>query len=341
MIFILSSRYINNEYNKEFGEVPPVFLPIQNKILLNYQIETLSNIHEKTILTLPKGFIIPHNIDRLLKIKNIEIIYFNPKLSLLKLMKKLLESFNDNIYRFYYGDTLVRNINNKLSEYCYISETYSNNSWFHVDRNKFFSGYFQVINKKSVLGYINKSKTLDSFLNLLINNHLKNIQNDEILDFGNLNTYFQNKINFISSRSFNNVRYHRNTIVKTSNDTRKIEAEINWFKKIPENMKIYSSRLISENNKTYSTEYLPILSLNEYFLNSKISSYIWDDIFKAINHYFDTVSFNAAKYSQSNFINNYKYTLCNALDNISKHINNLQLLCPDSEIIINKKNTLH
>lgn len=337
MIFILSSQYINEEYNKEFGEIPPAFLPIQNSILLNYQLETLSKFHEKIVITLPKGFIISHCIDQLLKMKNIDIIYLDSNMSLLKLMKKLLTEFNENVYRFYYGDTLVRNIKTNHSEYCYISRTYSNNSWFHVGRNKFFSGYFQFINKKPILEYIKTSVSLNSFLELLINNHLKNIQNDEILDFGNLNTYFKNKMNFITSRSFNNIRFSKNTIIKTSEDSKKIQAEINWYRKIPENMKIYSGRLISSTKKSYTTEYLPALSLNEYFLNSKISKYEWNNIFSVINQYLDTVAINATQYSQNKFANDYKYTLREALVNFKKYIDNLNFLCSSSEILINKK----
>lgn len=43
MILINSGAYVNPEFQAEFGEIPPCFLPVGNKKLIEFQSEAILN----------------------------------------------------------------------------------------------------------------------------------------------------------------------------------------------------------------------------------------------------------------------------------------------------------
>lgn len=71
---------------------------------------------------------------------------------------------------------------------------------------------------------------------------------------------------------------------------RKIEAETNWFKQLPAQLKRFTPQLISsgyteQNKPFYETEYLPILPLNEIFVHGKNPITYWEKILSLISYY--------------------------------------------------------
>ncbi|WP_236033205.1 hypothetical protein [Helicobacter turcicus] len=56
MVLITSAKYLDSEFQAEFGKIPPAFLPLGNKRLYEYQIELFSSRNEKIALSLPKSF---------------------------------------------------------------------------------------------------------------------------------------------------------------------------------------------------------------------------------------------------------------------------------------------
>lgn len=336
MVFLLSSQYINEEYGHEFGMIPPVFLPIQNKTLLELQIDSLQHLDDQIVLTLPNDFELQHSVKQLIQSKNVEILYLDPGLKLLELFKLLITKYDCDIYRIYYGDTLVNNIRQNDDNYCFTSKVSSLNSWFYINKNKIFAGYLQFANKNTVLNYIEKSNDLDSFLKTITNKYLKKYNNNDIFDFGNLNSYYKNKINFLSSRSFNNISFKKNLIKKSSKNKLKLQAEVNWYKKIPDSMNIYAAKFINNESESYSTEYISSLTLNEYFLNTRVSTCVWNDIFTNISEYFDHIYILSKNFKQASFSLSYQEKVAKYLDNFLERYDQFDLIPRNKEIIINK-----
>ena len=80
-------------------------------------------------------------------------------------------------------------------------------------------------------------------------------------DCGKIENYYQAKIDFLKVRSFNNINYNDlyGTIKKTGQKHQKLQDEINWYKNTPEELKVFSPRLIGykidSENVEYSLEY--------------------------------------------------------------------------------------
>lgn len=337
MIFILSSAFIEKEFQIEFGEIPPIFLPIQDKNLIYLQLDSLKKFNEKIVITLPKGFETPYSFKKLIQQYECEILFFDPRISLGKLLAAILKKYNDSIYRIYYGDTLVNNLDQKDGNFYFVSKTYSDNSWFFFNKKElFFSGYFQFADKKKIINFLILSKfNFDVFFNEASSFYLKRKINNNILDFGHINTYFINKAEFLKGRSFNNFYFRNNKIKKYSNNYKKIKAEVLWFKKIPKEIKQFCVQLLDYDDKSYTIEYLPYISLSEYFLHSKLSIFVWEKIIKAVYLYLNTISKIPIRTNETFDEKAYFNNLAKYFDNLIDYIEEAQLIDTNKNLIIN------
>jgi dTDP-glucose pyrophosphorylase len=118
-------------------------------------------------------------------------------------------------------------------------------------------------------------------------------------DFGHVEGILNSKRKLISSRSFNSLFINPvlNTITKTSQNNEKLRDELNWYKLLPEELKVLSPRLLStstnDNFVTIVQEFYGYPTLAELFLYGKISKSIWSEIFRhlfVLNHEFKKYS---------------------------------------------------
>lgn len=126
-------------------------------------------------------------------------------------------------------------------------------------------------------------------------------------DFGHVEGILNSKRKLISSRSFNSLVINPvlNTITKTSQNNEKLRDELNWYKLLPEELKVLSPRLLcsstNDNIVTIVQEFYGYPTLAELFLYGKISKSIWNEIFR---HLF-VLNQEFKKYSQINLGNVY------------------------------------
>lgn len=105
-------------------------------------------------------------------------------------------------------------------------------------------------------------------------------------DCGNIENYHQAKIDFLRARNFNTIIYDniRGTIKKTSTKGNKIIDELNWFRKLPNELKIFTPRLISfsanKNSPSYELEFYGYQSLADMFTFGNESVQFWEIILK-------------------------------------------------------------
>lgn len=109
-------------------------------------------------------------------------------------------------------------------------------------------------------------------------------------DLGHINTYFRSRSAITTQRAFNSLKIENDVVWKSGTPARKIEAETNWFKQLPAQLKCFTPQLISsgyteQNKPFYETEYLPILPLNEIFVHGKKTVAYWEKILSLISYY--------------------------------------------------------
>jgi hypothetical protein len=113
-------------------------------------------------------------------------------------------------------------------------------------------------------------------------------QAQQWLDFGHPDEYFKSAIE-VKSRSFNHISIDkdRGIIKKSSDDENKLKKEIEWYLKLPTDLRYVSPRIYDysfEPQKTFvSMEYYSYHTALELFLYGDSSEEQWGNIFKSIH----------------------------------------------------------
>lgn len=270
---ILSSQIINHDLVADFGEIVPIDLPLANKPILNYQLDSLKKYSDEILITLPESYK-SNWVDN-------NIHYCKRNITLYEVIKDVFEKHkNFDNYLFYFGDTLLNyEIDNDVM---YTGDpTYKYPSWFYISKNEVFSGIFSISNPNLTYS-IKKSKNTNDFLQCL-NSKLNKVRAKEWYDFGNYSSYYNSKKRFLETRVFNSVSVSKNSILtKSSNDIPKMYYEYNWlfhFSNIfpanvpsPKNFKMY------KNSASYDMEYMPLPTLAEIYVFGKNDSIFWNNV---------------------------------------------------------------
>ena len=103
---------------------------------------------------------------------------------------------------------------------------------------------------------------------------------DDWLDFGELDQYNKNKRKINQSRFFNSVKYNDDVVLKKSDENKiKIQREIMWFLAMPKKLHKYFPDLISYNlddtNPEYSIRYCEGNTIQEMWLYSNFNDELW------------------------------------------------------------------
>lgn len=103
---------------------------------------------------------------------------------------------------------------------------------------------------------------------------------DDWLDFGELDQYNKNKRKINQSRFFNSVKYNDDIVLKKSDENKiKIQREIMWFLAMPKKLHKYFPDLISYNlddtNPEYSIRYCEGNTIQEMWLYSNFNDELW------------------------------------------------------------------
>ena len=145
---------------------------------------------------------------------------------------------------------------------------------------------------------------------------LQQIANDEIIkyielgikDFGTLEEFISNK-GLSDSREFNNIKIFDDMIWKESNGVsgKKLINEYNWFSSLPNDIKIHTPQILSNNilipnQINYCMEKLNYPTLKEIFLFLDKSTETWEAIFNSIFNLLDKLE--SYKYDGDDFLQN-------------------------------------
>ena len=186
-------------------------------------------------------------------------------------------------------------------------------------------------NIRDALKYIKDSQMYDLLYlaKILIENYKHFIKHEKWYDAGHSTTYFETKISSFSSRFFNDVKYNHksNSIIKISQDIIKLRKEINFYKNIPSELKVFFPILINKDQEEkvfLELEYLPFPNLAEIFLFRKITANQWETIVnKLFNVYSDLYLNNKSQKFLYDSSHLYSEKLSQRLKMVNKLLDNL------------------
>lgn len=320
MILISSSAYVVNEFQTELGEIPPCFLPLGNRKLIEHQVDELRGYYanEKIILSLPESYVL--SCSELKLLKKLELEYFSvPDIfSLSESISYILNVIDFDVVslKLIYGDTLIREFPSlKNKDLIGVALTQDGYKWFiedHINETPLvWCGYFIFSSKQKLQQCLSLNRT--DFVQAV--QMYRSIISMNIyvcgkwLDLGHINTYFRSRALITTQRSFNELSINNGVLFKTGEPIQKILAESNWFKNIPTELRIFVPQLIQEaveqdGKLTYALEYLPNLPLNELFVHGKNTPIEWRTIFLRIKDFLDIAGSNKNSLDSAEIIEN-------------------------------------
>lgn len=299
MIVINSGAYVNSEFTTEFGKIPPCLLPIGNHKLIEYQIQTLNRYdNEKVIVSIPESYQFTFDERKLFNVLNITIVKVPDHYTLAESLLFILNTENDNSdsLRVLHGDTLLKDIPIDIDVIA-VSETEYDYNWEKeggvAEKNLVWTGFFSFSSSTTFIKSLalSKSNFVEAVRIYQKMHSLKLCKVKDWFDLGHINTYYLSRSKITTQRVFNFLKINNNIVWKSGENVKKIQAEYEWFKKIPASLKNYIPQLIDggidkvTKNFFYTTEYLPCIPLNEVYVHGRNPVFYWDKIFKLLSDF--------------------------------------------------------
>lgn len=302
MIIINSGAYVIPEFQAELGRIPPCMLPIGNRKLIESQVYELRKHYtlEKIYVTLPESYRLTLNEHRLLEELDVKPIATSDDFSL---AESILFALNTSdieergVIRLVHGDTLIMDLPNPTESNA-LGVAYSGDDYgWQVERTDsgrplVWCGFFSFSHRKDLIQTLALSrghfvKAVQDYrrrhpMELL---HLQNWH-----DLGHVNTYFRSRAAITTQRAFNTLQVVQGVVYKTGEPDIKIQAEGNWFDRLPVRLRRFTPQLIDKGTSRkgqsyYQLEYLPIMPLNELFVHGRNSASEWRRLFELLNQF--------------------------------------------------------
>lgn len=245
--------------------------------------------------------------------KNIQFINVGLTCGVLETIRKSLNSIDEeNI--FIIPITTIPDKKNMIENVCYFSDfSLPKENWSSIkiskDNNyKYFFKQDRISFAKDSYPFTGRLSVKKEHLIRVIEN-LKNSKKEDMLylvqkliedfnykivfekwfDIGHKATYHNTRIQSFTSRFFNNISYNtdNNTIIKNSENKKKIFGEINFYNHLPQRLKnlfpaILEDNIKIENSNYIEIEYIPYPNLAELFLFRDIGPNGWLRVIKSI-----------------------------------------------------------
>lgn len=303
MLLINSAAYVSPEFQAEVGIIPPCMLPIGNKKIIELQVDRLRTLFgdEKIVLSLPKSYKLAINEANVLSELNVKARYVPDEFTLAEAILYVLntetDSFEEQV-RLLHGDTLISDIP-RVGDVITISKSPRAYNWqrekLATGEEVVWSGYFCFSDRLNFVKSLAIAR--GDFVKAI--NHYRDTHSVQLYetkdwhDCGHINPYFNARATITTQRSFNSLLIDSGVVTKSSTNHKKMQAEINWFKSLPVNLKKFVPQFIDEGigsdglTPYYCLEFMPILPLNELYVHGRNPAVFWKNIFDLVQKYFE------------------------------------------------------
>ena len=309
-VLITSGAFVEPELEAEFGPIPPAFLPLGNRRLYQYQLDLVLNKASRVLLSLPSTFA-PEAFDlTVLKEAGVEIIFVPKDLSLGASIVHVLDAVGIGAapLTILHGDTLLYGINLFIHDSVSIDRNPPRGyRWGRIKLNRndlqillddvsdetdgVLSGFFSFGNTPDLINSIvqNRNDFVVALAEYATKNPLNYQEASHWFDFGHASTYHRSRRRVTTERHFNRLTSIKRGLVKSSSDSKKIEAEAAWFESLPPPLRLYTPAYLGRRNESgtvaYATEYLHLPTLSDIFVFGKLSRNSWVNIFLACDEF--------------------------------------------------------
>ena len=288
---IFSGAFLPWDFGTELGTLPPVFVPFENRFLLEFQVKSLREHCDEIYLTLPEHYELTTWEIKKIEELGVQVLETPASFKLLDAFRLVLIKFygiSDELL-LYHGDSLFLKIP-KEENFILIGSNQRNYDWGRMgESNDVYAGLIRTTGKiENLLNFLSYAgNNLDHFLMLLSRAEgFKKVFTQDWLDLGHLYTYFDSKKDYTTERAFNEISIEGNSVTKSSNNESKISAEWKWFRNLPVSMRSYSPLLIeSDDAKSYTIEYLKFFTLSELSVFGKLNVDVWRNILIKCEHF--------------------------------------------------------
>lgn len=321
ILLIASGAYSNSEIVSDFGLLPPSFLPIGHKRLIELLVEKVEHFEASKVISLPKDFEISRRDKLFFSKNNITVFRVNPNLTLKDSILYCIDFFdrNNDLENFYllHGDTLFDKIDEEPNLlYCGLTDmlykwgnlselTGENLSNDH--RETVIAGYFSFNNISVLKNELEKNQSFENVIKSYNNlTKFDLILKGSWLDFGHSNLYYKSKMDMNITREFNHTEANTNYIKKISGGKNKLKSEFLWFTQLPESLSRYIPSVWSlsenENSASYNIEFVGSPTLQEKWVFGILPDYTFVNILNEIFLFIQKASKITFKQYNSKFV---------------------------------------
>lgn len=319
IVVITSGAYVAPEIAAEFGLIPPSFLPIGNRRLYSWQVEALraSLPDAQVFMTVPETFDISVSDRAELDELEVTLIPSPEGLSLGSAVSYAVLSTGrlQSQLLILHGDTLLLDYPYERSDVLSSGRTDAYYAWASFSRRR---GGALSIRQTRDTGEAPQTAVLTGafsfsdtplFLRCLATSHdnfveavaeysahrrLDVLDEGRWLDFGHLHTYFQSRRRITTERAFNRLETRQDFFLKTSQKKTKLEAERDWFLKLPGDLRVFAPTVIPAETPRgyggYMIEYVYSAPLSDLFVFGRLPANVWRTIFDACDRFLTAAS---------------------------------------------------
>ena len=276
MLIINSSNYIPESFAYEFGQIPDVFLPIGNTRFIDILIKRLYKKGESLCIIIPDDF----NKEKV-SFSNFALaeIFFLKESHFIEIFELFKDFGKNKAEETKYINRLALPVF-KDSEFQKYKKFSSGLPSFGLSFNSDFQNNYLIKNEN----YKSLNDLNESIYQLYLFNP-ENTNKLKTIDLRITTHYYNLRADLVGLRFFNKLKIEKNKISKTVEYSHKGIEEANWFLNTKKYLPHISPVIIdiSKDKKTYTYEYLPMVSLSEIYTYGQIDIDCWNLIFDAIS----------------------------------------------------------
>ena len=315
VLLVPSATLVPEELRLDLGPIPMGMIPLQGKPSIEHISGKYDSDVSRKVATMESRELIGDYISR--KDNSWTEITLDDSSSLAETILKSLERIDieDSMVYINFADTLIEPVLEIDEDLIYYDEVDHRSRWtgfstkdgkitkvtekFKEHPNgsqKVFSGLFGISDplkfreslKESLESDEDLSPFFEALMNYLENQEYRLVKSDTWIDVGHLDTYHEAKKKFLNTRKFNelDVDSKKNVITKRSSDTEKLRPEIEWYEKMPQDLKPYTPRIYSSSfnasGSMIKMDYTGYPSLGELLLFGSHEGHIWNTIYSNI-----------------------------------------------------------
>ncbi len=300
MIVILSAEYVGESLRAEVGDLPVSFVPLANRRLYAYQVETLRQAFPARLIlmTLPEGFRVSEAERLWMDEQGVDLVALDGVGSIGEELAEVLARYcpHGQGITFLLGGCLPLAVPRE-SDMIGFFETDLEPALpveaYGAERDLVWAGLFSV-SQPEALAHCLKEESLDYFRAIKRYSFGRKVAHsriDRCYILTNATCYFHARSSFTTERAFNRLKIDHNVLKKFSSNVEKIRAEAHWFDHAPAPLRRFAPQYLGEGVENqayfYSIEYLSAIPLNESFVYGRQTVVFWERVFIKISGFLD------------------------------------------------------